>query len=151
MKTICWSLLLGLSWVACVSAEPTGDKGIWIDPPGYIGQCFVCPDNITSDCMDAEPIYIKIVHGRDGFPRLHITQSYPVAWSEETGLRYKGHLALTSQFKAADEGMIILTSHWLREDGLGVVFVQQIWLQFTPVDGCSQIEIMHGHTLFTCH
>ena len=54
-------------------AAPTGKSGIWIDPPGWIGNCFVFPDNQTSDCMVGEPVYIKPEHDRRaGF--IHYTQ-----------------------------------------------------------------------------
>lgn len=146
MKTTFWALLLGLGWIAGALAQPTGGDGIWIDPPGWIGQCFVCPDNQTSDCMDAEPIYIEIEHDRH-VRTFHVTQLYPVAWSEETGLEYHGASSLTVRYVKPDEAMATVSVHWLREDGFGVHTVQQIRLHYTAVD----VEIMHEHDSFTCH
>ena len=152
MKSALWTfvLVLGLGWMTCSTAEPTGSHGIWIDPPGWIGQCFVCPDNVTSDCMDAEPIYIEIEHDRRD-RTIHVTQLYPDAWSEETGLQYHGTLSLTVVPNQPDETMSVLAIHWLREDGFGVQIVRQIRLRDSMVDGWSQVEIVPVHDSFTCH
>ena len=137
--------LVGSAW-----SMPADSHGIWVDPPGYIGQCFVCPDNVTSDCLDAEPIYIQIEH--DGHARtMHITQLYPVAWSEETGMQYHGTLSMTVQSGNSDEAMVAMTCHWLREDGFGVLIVRQIRLSYTAVDGWQQAEVMHEHDIFECN
>ena len=140
LKTAVCTLLWGLGWIACALAEPTGRNGIWIDPPGYITQCFVCPDTETSDCMDAEPIYIE--RDRQG-GSFHVTQLYPIAWSEQyPGMQYRGTLSLTVQQNKPDEATVALTCHWLREDGFGVRIARRIRLRYTVVDGWSQIEVL---------
>ena len=151
MKSIFLALLAGLGWMTYAVAEPTGANGIWIDPPGWIGQCFVCPDNVTSDCMHAEPIYIQIEHDGQRHRMSHVTQVYPVAWSEETGLRYHGTLTLTVQYRRPDEAKGVLSCHWLREDGMGVFIIQQFRLHYSTVNGCPQIEILRERSFLTCH
>ena len=139
-----------LDLVSSAWSMPAGSDGIWIDPPGYIGQCFVCPDNLTSDCVDAEPIFIEIEHaGRVGV--LHVTQLYPNAWSEETGLQYHGTLSLTIHSDKPDEAMCVVTCHWMREDGFGVLIVQQSRLHYTAIDGWQEVEVVHEHDLVECH
>ncbi len=133
-KTTFTMLLWTLGCLSFAVADPTGGSGIWIDPPGWIGQCFVCPDTQTSDCMNAEPIYIEIEHGPH-VRTFHVTQLYPIAWSEETGLLYHGTLSLTVVHNKPDEAMAVVTVHWLREDGFGVLIVQHIRLRYTVVDG----------------
>ena len=151
MKSAIWTLILGLGLSgASALADPTAQSGIWIDPTGWIGQCFVCPDNTTSDCMDAKPIYIEVAHNQRVGTR-HVTQFYPEAWSEETGLQYHGTLSMTVHYDKSDEAMAVVTCHWLREDGFGVLIVRQIRLRYTAIDGWSQVEILHEHSLFMCH
>jgi len=150
MNTRCLTLVLGLGWVAGALAEPTGRSGIWIDPPGWIGQCFVCPDNVTSDCMDAEPIYIEIEHDRH-VRMLHVTQLYPVARSEETGMLYKGTLVMTVIYNKPDEARVVMVCHWLREDGFGVQISRHIRMRYTDVEGWSQVELMRERVSYTCH
>jgi hypothetical protein len=148
MRNLFWTLLVGVGCMCCAVAEPTG--GMWIDPPGWIGQCFVCPDNVTSDCMDAEPVYIEI--DRDHHHRMcHVTQVYPVAWSEETGLRYHGTLTMTIQFLKPDEAKGVLSCHWLREDGMGVLIIQQFRLRYLTVNDRPEIQILRQRNIFTCH
>src|SRR6185369_17228243 len=140
LKTAVCTLLWGLGWIACALAEPTGRKGIWIDPPGYITQCFVCPDTGISDCVDAEPIYIEIEHGQH-VGSFHVTQLYRDAWSEQyPKLQYHGTLTLTVQQNKPDEATVDENRHWLRDDGLGVRIVRRIRLRYTVVDGWSEIE-----------
>src|SRR5262249_36901884 len=128
--------LLALSTSA--SSLPVNSPGIWINPPGLIGQCFVCPDGVTSDCMDAEPVYLQVAH--DGnVQTLHVTQLYPDAFSEETGLAYKGALALTVQNYPNNEAAVVVNVHWRRADGLDVQNQQHLRLLFTTVDGVTSI------------
>ena len=146
LATFWFVLLLGSS-ASNALADPTGSHGLWIDPPGYIGQCFVCPDGQTSDCMDAEPIYLEIDHAR----HLHITQLYPIAWSEETGLLYKGKLTLNVSSQRSDEVLATVTFHWLREDGFAVNAIQQYRLRYYLDDsGNPEAEMLHEHVSFTC-
>ena len=130
------------------SAVPTGNKGIWYDPPGWISQCFVCPDNVTSDCMHAEPILFEINRRNHS---VHVQQFYPDAYSEENGLSYKGKLTLNAHWKGSSEVMINLTCHWHREDGLDVLIIQHAKLRYYPQDGWSAISVEQEHFVFNCH
>ena len=95
------------------------------------------------------PIYIEIEHDRQDRTQ-HVTQLYPEAWSEETGLQYHGTLSLTVVSSQPNEAMSVLAVHWLREDGFGVQIVRQIRLRESMVDGWSQVEIVPVHDSFKC-
>jgi len=95
----------------------------WQDPPGHSTQCYWCVEANEGDCIVSQSLQLE--KSKPG--QLHIIERYPVAYSQQTGVQYNGHLTLMVLVKG-DTAQVIEDSTWRREDGFVIKF-HRIYVQ----------------------
>ena len=103
-----WIVMLALAAIT----RAANAQGVWQSLPGYNVLCFWSPSAREGDCIVSQAIQLEQVKP----DQIHIIDKYPVAYSQQTGMQWNGHLSLMILVKG-DTVQVIEDSQWRREDG----------------------------------